>query len=83
MTIVPLPPKSDIGRNVVDDDTEDDLNNKYIEALLPDMIKIIKNAGLMHEFKEFHRMLAENTFPLDNISFLTSKHYFLQTFHQV
>ena len=49
-----------------------DLDQQYLETILPDVLKSVQQAGVMYEFREFHQMLAESTFPLDNTSFLCS-----------
>ena len=36
--------------------SEDDLHKQYIENLLPSVLKNIKEAGFMYEYKEFHQM---------------------------
>ena len=60
-------PKSQL---IGSDNEEDDVDHRYIQSVLPDAVKTIKKAGFLHEFNELHRMLANGSFPLDNITFL-------------
>ena len=43
---------------------------RQLERLLPCVVDALQNAGRLHEYLAFNRLLAEGRFPLDNIAFL-------------
>ena len=47
-----------------------DADIQKLNDILPNILETLRNSNLLHEYMQFNKMLADKTFPLDNISFL-------------